>query len=116
MITFLLSVFNKKGERFLELKHHFWDSYNHREHRMNIVLEGTNWFAQDTTIIKENGQVLELEMADGVTQYAMQTTLDSMLQTSFSMNYQMIGSFAINDTKTPIPLTKTDNTIVSLTA
>jgi len=57
-----LSVFNKKGERFLELKHHFWDSYNHREHRMNIVLEGTNWFAQDTTIIKENGQVLELEI------------------------------------------------------
>lgn len=57
-----LSVFNKKGERILELDSHFWGRFNHREHRTEYVLKGTNWFASGRTIIKENGQVLQLEI------------------------------------------------------
>ena len=78
--------------------------------RINLYIDSTNTERYEIKM-PDSDQVLELEMEDGDIQYTLQTTLDSMLQNSFRMNYQMIGSFAINDTKTPIPLTKTDNTI-----
>jgi hypothetical protein len=53
--------------------------------RINLYIDSTNTERYEIKM-PDSDQVLELEMEDGDIQYTLQTTLDSMLQNSFSMN------------------------------
>ena len=76
-----------------------------------MYIDNTN-VEQHEIKMPQSDHVLELQMADGEIQYAMQTSLNSFLaQQAVSPNYQIMSSLAIANTKTPVPLIKTDNTI-----